>query len=433
MRRSSLLLLLALAGVAGADEPPRLVVKAARLFDGRGDTARADAAVLIEGERIVAVGTPAELAKKAPGARVIDLGGATLLPGLIDAHTHLLTDGEDDYAAHIVKQSVAYRAIAGAAHARTALMDGFTSLRDVENEGAMFADADLAKAIEQGVTAGPRLQVATRALAPTGGYMPEDVAWDVQVPYGAQVVNSPDEIRKAVREQVANGARWIKVYANLLPYRTGRADRPWRSRPNFTLEEMKAIVDEAHRLGVKVAAHAMGWDSIDQALRAGVDSIEHGVGLTEDLADRMAKQGTFLCPTLLAIREVTRKEPGFTPIAEAQKISIRHALTRGVKIANGSDAGAFPWKLNPVGEIELLVEHGLTPAQALRAATSVAGTLLDPLCRPDEQGCPRTQTGVVTPGASADLIAVDGDPLKDVHALEQVRFVMKGGVVYKGP
>jgi imidazolonepropionase-like amidohydrolase len=297
----------------------------------------------------------------------------------------------------------------------------------------MYADADLAAAIARGVVPGPRLQVATRALAPTGGYLPFDFAWDVTAPTGAQVVDGVDEIRKAVREQVKNGAVWIKVYADFGTYPTGRPERPLRSRPNFTAEEMNAIVAEAHRLGRKVAAHAQGWDAIDLALRAGVDSIEHGGGVTSDLADRMVKQGVSLCPTLTALAAVAKTRPAFAERMAIFKASFKLALARGVAIANGSDAGSYPWSDNPAVELAALVDYGMTPAQALRAATSVAGALLDPLCAPEAKVCPKGLAGVIAPGAYADLIAVDEDPLKDVRAVQRVRFVMKGGVVYKGP
>lgn len=290
------------------------------------------------------------------------------------------------------------------------------------------------KAIAHKLVPGPRLQVSTRGLAPTGGYFPLGLAWDAVVPSGAQVVDGPDEIRRAVREQVEHGADWIKAYVDFGVYLTDQPDRPLRSRPNFTLEEMTALVDEAHRHGKRVAAHAGGWDAIDLALRTGVDSIEHGHGLTEDLAARMAKQGVFLCPTITPLMAWAKDAPSphLRAVLDAQKAGFRRALARGVKIANGSDAGSYPWTNNPVSEVAYLVEWGMTPVQALRAATSVAGELFDRLCAPGEKPCPKGDTGVIRSGAFADLIAVDADPLKDVRALEAVRFVMKGGVVYKG-
>lgn len=427
-------LLVASAAVAQPAQPTKTVVKAARLFDGKADKVRADVAVLIEGDRIKEVGTAAQLIAKAPGAKVIDLGNVTLMPGLIDAHTHVMADSIDDYAAMLAKRSIAARAIAGTAHARTMLANGFTTLRDVESEGAMYADADLAAAIDSGLVQGPRLFVSTRGLAPTGGYLPNDNAWDLDFRTGAQLVDGLDEIRKAVREQIRYGAKWIKVYADFDFYFTTRADRPIRSRTNFTFDELRAIVDEAHRKGVKVAAHATGWDGIDHALRAGVDSIEHGFGLSDDLAVRMAKQNVALVPTLHALKSrADAKNPMAKALLDAHRAALKRAAAKGVRIANGSDVGSFAFKDNATIEIETLVEYGLTPLQALRAATSAAGALLDPMCAPEERGCERDRLGVVAPNAFADLIAVEGNPLENIKVLAKPRFVMKGGVVFAGP
>lgn len=405
------------------------------MFDGKGDKARTGVAVLVKGNAIEAVGTPEELAKRAPGARVVDLGDVTLLPGLIDAHTHIMSGDEPDYTVVLVKESIPSRAIAATARVRDALMSGFTSLRDVESEGAMYADADVAAAIDAGTIPGPRLQVSTRGLAPTGGYLPLDAAWDVTIGTGAQIADGPDELRKAVREQVSHGARWIKVYADFGAYPTNNPARPIRSRPNFTAAELNAIVDEAHRHGVKVAAHAMGWDAIDMALRAGVESIEHGNGLTDDLAVRMSAQGVVLVPTITPFLGWLAENPSERQLAviDAHKAAVKRAVARGVKIANGSDAGSYPWKQGLAGEIALLVEYGLTPPQALRSATSVAGALLDKRCGVEEKNCPRNRVGVVAPAFLADLIAVEGDPTKDITVLRKVRWVMKDGVVYKEP
>ncbi len=431
----ALLVLLLIVRVASADPPPPpTIIKAARVFDGKADAAKTGLAVLVEGDRIKALGTAADLAKQAPAAKVIDLGDVTLLPGLIDAHTHILADDSEDYTGHIVKQSIARRAIQATARAREILLSGFTSLRDVDTEGAMFADADLARAIQAGEAPGPRIFPSTRALAPTGGYLPNDVAWDVTVPGGAQFADGPDALRKAVREQVANGARWIKVYADFAQgmYLGSNPARPLRSRPSFTQAELNAIVDEAHRNGVKVAAHAMGWDGIDAALKAGVDSIEHGNGMTDDLADRMIKQNVMWVPTVTPIKKwLDLKNDRIVKIAQIHKAALKRAAARGVKIANGSDAGSYPWKDGLAGEVALLVEWGLTAPQAVRAATSVAGSLLDPPCSPEQADCPRGQLGVIAPKAFADLIAVEGDPTRDIRALAKVKWVMKAGAVIR--
>lgn len=429
-----LALVLLLTSIASAQPAPpaKVVVKAARMFDGKSDKLRTDVAVLIEGDTIKEIGTPAQITAKAPGARVIDVGQATLMPGLVDAHTHVTADGvTEDYATVLIKQSIATRAIVATANARRMLANGFTTLRDVESEGAMYTDADLAAAIANGVVPGPRMYVSTRGIAPTGGYLPDDVAWDAHVATGAQLVDGVDEIRKAVREQVRFGASWIKVYADFGGYPGNRADRPLRSRPNFRDDELKALVDEAHRLGKKVAAHATGWDGIDSALRAGVDSIEHGFGLTDDLATRMAKQGVALVPTIKALQHVAQKTaPRFAKLVEAHKAAVKRAVAAGVRIVNGSDVGSFPYTDNPVAEVALLNDYGLTRVQALRAATSAAGTLLTELCAPDQKTCARDKIGVIAPDAFADLIAVDGNPIDDLRVLAKIKLVMKGGVVF---
>ncbi len=449
MTRALLLLLAALPlgaimllGPAMADTPaPRTtIVKAARVFDGTSDRLRTGIAVLIVDDRIRALGPVATLTAQAPGATVIDLGDATLMPGLIDAHTHILMSGEGGahaYDEQLLKHSIAARAIGATARAREVLHAGWTTIRDVESEGSMYADVDLRDAIDRGVAPGPRMQVATRGLAPTGGYLPFGFAWDAEIPTGAQVVDGVEPIRQAVREQVARGADWIKVYADFGTYLTTTPARPLRSRPNFTDAELFAVVAEAHRLGKKVAAHATGWDAIDQALRAGVDSIEHGIGLTDDLAARMVKQRVTLVPTLGVFRHALASDPDPSPklrqLIVLHQAGFKRAVTKGVAIASGSDAGSYPWKQGLAGELQWMVAYGMTPAQALRAATSVAGVLLEPRCPPDAKVCPRGQLGVLAPAAFADLIAVDGDPLKDVKVLATVRFVMKAGAVVKGP
>jgi imidazolonepropionase-like amidohydrolase len=277
----------------------RVLVHAGRLIDGLADAARADQGILIEADRIVAVGPYADVAARAAGAEQLDLSGMTVLPGLIDNHTHVLLQGDvttADYDEQLLRESIPYRTIRATVAARTALMDGFTTIRDLETEGAMYADVDLKTAIARGVIPGPRMFVATRAFSANGMYPLPGYSWELRMPEGVQIVDGPDEIRKAVREQVKFGADWIKVYADRRYY-IGQDGR-LRSWVNFTDEEFKAFVDEAHRLGRKVAAHAVGWDGIDAALRAGVNTIEHGDGLTPDLIDRMVRQRVYWCPTI---------------------------------------------------------------------------------------------------------------------------------------
>ena len=400
------------------------VIRAAHLVDGRSPTRRDDVAILVVGDRIKAVGGAADVARQAPaGARTIDLGGATVLPGLIDAHTHILLQGDvtaEDYDAQLLKESIPYRTIRATVAARTALLNGFTTLRDLETEGAMYADVDVKTAINRGVIAGPRLFVATRAMAPTGMYPLSGYSWELRVPEGVQIVDGPDAIRKAVREQAKYGADWIKFYADRRYYLA--PDGRLRSWVNFTDEEMKALVDEAHRLGKKVAAHAMGWDGIDAALRAGVESVEHGYGLTDDLIDRMVKQRVYWCPTIFVGVYVAPGRGGIWPrMAELERAAFPKALKRGVLIAYGTDAGGYPWTENQARELTYMVQYGMSPMAAIQSATAVAARLLGQ----------EAELGTLEPGKLADLIAVRGDPLADVSELQRVSFVMKGGVVYK--
>jgi imidazolonepropionase-like amidohydrolase len=434
MKSLAVLVCLLLASPASAAPT---IVKAARLIDGVSDRPRAGVAVLVDGERITALGTAAELAARHPGARVVDLGDATLLPGLIDAHTHVFLNddiGPGVYDAILLKHSAAYRAIEAVANARVALSYGFTSMRDLETEGAMYADVDVKNAIARGVVPGPRLWVATRALAPTGMYPLRGYNWELAMPIGVQTIDGVEQARKAVREQVGFGADWIKYYSDHGAY-PGTAERPVRSIVNFTAAEAAAIVDEAHRLGVKVAAHATGWDGIDAALRAGVDSIEHGQGVTDDLAARMVAQRVAWCPTMTAYQFAARKL-GSDPRAwmiPLHKAALGRAHRRGVRIAFGTDAGAFPWSMNPAAEAKLMVDAGMPAMAVIRSMTSVAGALLDPLCKPGVKACAASGVGEIAPGKLADLVAVKGDPLKDITELERVTWVMKGGAVWKAP
>src|SRR6266542_3186249 len=410
------------AGDAAAPSTSYLI-RARRLIDGRSNEARNGAVVLVQGDRIVAVGGE-EVAARAPaGTTTIDLGTATVLPGLADTHVHVLLQGDitaADYDEQLLKESIPYRTLRASAAVRTALMNGFTTLRDLETEGAMYADVDIKTAINRGIIPGPRMFVSTRAMAPTGTYPLLGYSWEIKVPEGVQIVDGPEEIRKAVREEAKYGADWIKFYADRKYFLAD--DGRLRSWVNFTDEEMKMIVSEAHRLGKKVAAHAIGWDGIDAALRAGVNTIEHGDGLTDDLLDRIIAQKAYWVPTIYVGAYVAPGRGGNWPkMVELERNTFGKAVRKGVKIAFGTDAGGFAWTENKAKEFEYMVRYGMSPMAAIRSATSVASELLGQ----------EKEQGTLEPGKLADIIAVPGNPLEDITALQHVSFVMKSGVIYK--
>jgi imidazolonepropionase-like amidohydrolase len=423
MRRiyAALLIGLLVPNLAFAQAQHRVAIRAGRLMDGKSDRPIENALIVIEGDKIVSVSAGGN----APaGVEVIDLSKATVLPGFIDTHTHVLLQGDitaEEYDAQLLKQSIPYRAILAARNAQIALSHGFTALRDLETEGAMYADVDVKTAIANGEVPGPRMQVATRAMTPTGMYPLLGYSWELKVPTGVQYVDGVEGARKAVREQVMYGADWIKYYSDRRYH--FESDGVLHSMVNFTEEEAKAIVDEAHRIGKKVAAHAIGSDGIAAALRAGVDTIEHGDGLTEALMDEMAKKGVYWVPTItVGVYVAPGRGGNWQKMADLQRENFPKAMKKGVKIALGTDAGGFDWKtVNQAKEFEYYVQYGMTPMQSIRTGTSVAAELLgwgDKL-------------GMIEAGKWADIVAVSGDPLKDITELEKVKFVMKGGSVYK--
>jgi imidazolonepropionase-like amidohydrolase len=401
--------------------PKRIAIRAGRLIDGKSDAPISNALILIEGETIVSI-TPGGNAPA--GVEVIDLSKVTVLPGFVDAHTHVLLQGDvtaADYDEQLLKQSIPYRAILAARNAQIALAHGFTALRDLETEGAMFADVDVKTAINKDEIPGPHMQVATRAMTPTGMYPLLGYSWELKVPTGVQYVDGAEEARKAVREQIMYGADWIKYYSDH-GYFYG-PDGVLRSHVNFTDEEAKAIVDETHRLGHKVAAHAIGSDGIAAALKAGVDSIEHGDGLTETEMDEMVRRGIYWVPTIMVGAYVAPGRGGNWPkMVETEKNTFQLATKKGVKIVLGTDAGGFDWKgLNEAKEFEYYVAYGMTPMQAIRTATTTAAELLSW----------NDKMGSIEAGKWADLVAVSGDPLKDITELQRVKFVMKSGAIFK--
>ena len=411
------------ASPAPAAAPAQTVlIKAGRLVDGRSPQVQTNVGILVEGERIRAVGPLAQVQAQAANARVIDLSQMTVLPGMIDAHTHLLLQGDvtsQEYEDQLLQQSIPYRAILAARNARIALEHGFTAIRDLETEGAMYADVDVKLAVNRGEVPGARVFAATRAMAPTGMYPIGTPNWEIELPHGVQVVDGVDNARLAVREQVQHGADWLKYYSDRRYYFT--PDSTLRSWVNFTDAEARAIVDEAHRLGRMVAAHAIGSDGIAAALRAGVNSIEHGDGLTDSLIDVMVKNNVYWVPTVTVGVHVVDRGGVWPALVALERRNFGRALKKGLKIVMGTDVGGFPWtEINQAKEFEYYVQYGMTPMQAIQSGTSVAAALLG-----QEQNI-----GTIAPGFYADLVAVSGDPTRDITELQRVKFVMKGGSVY---
>ena len=410
---------------------PVTVIRAGVLIDGVSGSARRDQVITIRGNMITDVadagsaGVPSNLPA---GATFIDLSQATVLPGLIDAHTHIFLQGEDPaeggYDIQLLKYPLAFRAARATVSARSALEQGFTTLRDMETEGAGYGDVGIKQAIEGGYIPGPRLFVSTRAISTTGGYPLEGYAPEIEVPKGVQIVDGPVEARKAAREQLDHGADWIKVYMTHRSWVGKNGELV--SQPTLTVEELRAIVDETHGWGKKVACHAYGGEGLQRALDGGCDSIEHGLALTDTQIAQMVRQGTWLCATLSIFYEGWA--PADTPQgqrdrgrASAHEESFRKAVKAGVKIAFGTDMGGMPWTEPIAQEFPWMVELGMTPMQAIQSATSRAAELLEM----------KGRLGVIAPGAYADVVAVSGDPLANIKLLENVGFVMKDGKVFK--
>jgi imidazolonepropionase-like amidohydrolase len=402
------------------------VIRAATLIDGVSAQARHNVLIVIKGNRIETVsegGTPPA------GATVINLGPqVTVLPGLIDTHTHIFLQGEDPaeggYDVQLLRHPLSYRAARATVSARRALEQGFTTLRDVETEGAGYGDVGIKEAINAGFIPGPRLFVATRAIATTGGYNLEGYNPDIVVPNGAQKGDGPVELRKIARQQLENGADWLKVY---MTHRSW-VDKQGHlvSQPTLTVEELKAVVDEAHGWQKRVACHAYSGIGLRRALDGGCDSIEHGLDLDDEAISQMLKQGTWYVPTLGVY--YTDWAPANTPEgrrdrarASVHEVSFKKALKAGVKIAFGTDTGGIPWTQPIADEFGHMVKFGMPPMDAIKAATSRAAELLEM----------KGELGVIAPGAYADVIAVSGDPLNNIDALKDVGFVMKDGVLFK--
>jgi len=412
---------------AWAQSAPVTVIRAGTLIDGKSDSARHNQVIVIRGNRIESV-TDAAAAQTPAAANVLDLSHATVLPGLIDTHTHIFLQGEEPseggYDVQLLKFPLAYRAARATVAVRRALEQGFTTLRDVETEGAGYGDVGIKQAINEGHIPGPRLFVVTRAISTTGGYPLEGYAPEIEVPKGAQIIDGPVEARKAAREQLDHGADWIKVYMTHRSWVGKNGELV--SQPTLTLDEIKAIVDETHGWGKKVACHAYSGIGLHRALDGGCDSIEHGLDLDDAAVAQMVKQGTWYVPTFIVYYKDW--SPENTPEGKRDRLrvsahgqSFKKAMKAGVKIAFGTDMGGIPWTEAIAQEFPHMTEFGMSPMDAIRSATSRAAELLD------RQG----QLGEIRPGALADVVAVEGDPLRDINELGRVRFVMKDGQVFK--
>jgi len=387
------------------------VLKPARVWDG--DAMHEGWSVRVKGERIDAVGP--EAATAAGSARVIDLPGTTLTPGLVEGHSHILLHAysETSWTDQVSREGLALRVARATNHLRSTLLAGFTTVRDLGTEGAQYADVELKQAVAQGIIPGPRVLASTKAIVATGSYQPKFVVeWNV--PQGAEEADGIDSLTRVVRDQIGKGADWIKMYAD---YRWGPMPG---SRPTFSLDELKLAVETANSAGVPVAVHANTAEGMRRAALAGVETIEHGGDGTPEIFKLMAERHVALCPTITAGAGPWPPANPDSPAAQRKRASFKAALDAGVTIINGSDVGTFPHGDN-ARELDAMVAYGMPITAALKSATSVAARVLHM----------ESQIGAVKAGLYADVVAFDGDPTKDLSALRRVKFVMKNGTVYK--
>ena len=407
-----------------AEAQKSILLKCGKLLDTKTGIVLEKQFVLLSGNKVVAVGPTAFKADT-----TIDLSDYFVMPGMIDCHTHVLLQGDitqEDYDVQVLKESIPYRTIRGVKSAERALMNGFTTIRDLGTEGAGYADVDLKKAINAGVIPGPRMFVATLAINTTGHYpiKASEYAWELKMPKGVQEITGADEARKAVREQLEHGADWIKIYSDRGYIK--QPDGNYRALSNFTSEEMNAIGNETIGSRKNFAAHAMTRDGIIAAVNAGAKSIEHGLGMDEESMQLMAAKGVFWCPTLFVNEFVAegRAKLG-SPInlmfSKSIPETFKKAVKLGVKIAYGTDIGGYDWSLPQAKDFSYFVSWGLTPIQAMQTATVHAAELLGQV----------GQIGEIKAGALADIIALKQDPTKNIESLQNIDWIMKDGKVYK--
>jgi imidazolonepropionase-like amidohydrolase len=413
------------ASTSPAAMPRVVAVRAANLLDPVTGETKHNQLIIIRGNRIESISAAGGVPS---GAQLIDLSSGTVLPGMIESHTHIFLQGEDPalggYDIQLLKFPLAYRAARATVSARRALEQGFTTIRDMETEGAGYGDVGIKMAVNEGRIPGPRIFTTTRGISTTGGYPLEGYAPEIELPKGVQIVDGPVEARKAAREQLDHGADWIKVYMTHRSWADNDGDLV--SQPTLTLEEVNAITDEAHGWGHKVACHAYSGEGLQRALDGGCDSIEHGLLISDAQIAQMKRQGTWYCPTIAIYykewsAEGTPEGKRDRARASAHEQSVKKAVQAGLKVVYGTDVGGFSWDQPIAQDFPYMVTFGMSPLEVLRSAT----------VRPAEMLGMTGQIGVIAPGAYADVIAVDGAPLQDINALGRVTFVMKDGLVYK--